>query len=77
MARVIDQAGTPVAGAIISVIDGTVQLPEMAIRTDADGRFRLRLPAGRFVLEVVVNGESKRVEVQSAGDPQQDLLLEI
>lgn len=49
--RVIDSAGQPVPGAMVMVASGTAPTPEIAQRSDGDGRFRVALPDGSFRLE--------------------------
>jgi hypothetical protein len=46
--RVVDGRGAPLPGALVSIIDSSVPVPEIALMTDAAGRFTLRLPDGRF-----------------------------
>lgn len=43
--------GTPVAGALVAVTGGSAPTPEIAIRTNAEGRFSVALPEGSFTLE--------------------------
>lgn len=43
-----DESGNPVAGALISVVESSVPVPEVATRTASDGRFVLGLPSGTF-----------------------------
>jgi hypothetical protein len=50
LGRVINGRGDPVPDALVTIVDATVPMPEMSLLVDADGRFRLRLPAGRFTL---------------------------
>jgi hypothetical protein len=49
--RVVRDDATPVVGALAAVGWGTAPTPEIAIRTDADGQFRVALPNGRFRLD--------------------------
>ena len=48
--RVVDAAGAPAPDALVTIVAGTVPLPEIALTVDADGRFALALPDGRFTL---------------------------
>lgn len=41
----------PAAGAIVSIARGTAPTPEIGIRCDAHGRFRIALPPGRYEIE--------------------------
>ena len=67
--RVIDTAGRPLADAFVSVIWGTVAMPEIARRTDANGAFHVGLPPGRFRLQAVAAKAIGVVEVEGgAGD---------
>jgi hypothetical protein len=45
---VIREDATSVAGALAAVEWGTAATPEIAIRADQSGFFRLALPSGRF-----------------------------
>ncbi len=57
--------GTGVAGALVSVASGTAPTPEIAIRCDADGAFRIALPGGTFQIEASAeDGTKARVDVQ-------------
>jgi hypothetical protein len=49
--RVVREDATPVAGALAAVAWGTAPTPEIAIRADEKGIFRLALPNGRFRIE--------------------------
>lgn len=51
--RVSDAAGRPVAEARISIVESPVAMPDMALLTDAAGRFALGAPvAGRYVIGI-------------------------
>ena len=66
--RVVDKTGAPVPGARIVIVLSTFPMPEIALNSDEDGHFSLRLPPGRFTLrahgpadligEAEVEGES-------------------
>jgi hypothetical protein len=49
--RVVREDTTSVAGALAAVEWGTAPTPEIAIRADDNGIFRLALPSGRFRVE--------------------------
>jgi hypothetical protein len=68
--RVADAAGAPVAGALIVVVESSVAVPEIALQTDADGRFALALPPGRFTLRAHGPGGTgeARIELPDAGE---------
>jgi hypothetical protein len=62
--RVSWNDGSPVAGALIAVASGTAPTPEIAIRSDARGEFRIALPRGRFVVEArAPDGVACKIEV--------------
>jgi hypothetical protein len=46
--RVVDGSGRPVPGAFVTVIEGTVPMPEIALVTGEKGDFVMSLPEGRF-----------------------------
>lgn len=66
--RVVDQRGDPVPDALVSIVEGTVPMPEIALLVDAGGRFRLRLPDGRFTLRAHAAGGSGDTEVEIPRD---------
>jgi hypothetical protein len=49
--RVINRRGNGVSKALVYVARGTAATPEIAVKCDAAGRFRLALPPGRFRIE--------------------------
>ena len=66
---VVRADGTPVAGAMVAVASGTAATPEIAIRTNGEGRFRIALPNGRFVLEAHgADGSAGSVELTVEGE---------
>jgi len=66
--RVVDQRGDPVPDALVSIVAGTVPMPEIALLVDADGRFGLRMPHGRFTLRAHGGGGSGDAEVEIPRD---------
>ena len=66
--RVVDVRGDPVPDALVTIPEGTAPLPEIALLVDPDGRFRLRLPHGRFTLRAHGGGGSGETEVQIPGE---------
>jgi hypothetical protein len=48
---VVDPDGRPVPGAFVMVTAGPAPVPEIALVTDADGRFGVRLQAGEWTLQ--------------------------
>jgi hypothetical protein len=65
--EVVDTASAPVPGARIAIVASSVPMPEIALVSDADGSFSLRLPAGRFTLRAHgPGGTSGEVEVEGA-----------
>ena len=73
--RVLDATGQPVAGAVVAVVSGTAPTPEIGIRTGADGRFRVALPAGKFRLQAHAAGQAGEVEVQ--GGAGEEILIRV
>ncbi|MCK1506841.1 carboxypeptidase-like regulatory domain-containing protein [Bradyrhizobium sp. 18] len=49
--RVTDRQGTGVGDALVYVVQGTASTPEIAVKCDAAGHFRLALPPGQFRIE--------------------------
>lgn len=66
--RVVDARGDPLPDALVTIVAGTVPMPEIALVVDDDGRFRLRLPDGRFTLRAHAAGGSGETEVERPGD---------
>jgi hypothetical protein len=56
--RVIDAGGAPIQGARIVIVASAVPMPEIALLSDEQGRFALRLPPGRFTLRAHGSGGS-------------------
>jgi Carboxypeptidase regulatory-like domain len=68
--RVVDPEGFGVSDAIVAVVRGTAPTPEIGIRSDADGRFRIALPLGDFEIEArAPDGRTGRASVTSLGEP--------
>jgi Carboxypeptidase regulatory-like domain len=68
--RVVDPDGAPVPNASIVIVAASVPMPEIALLSDGEGRFSLRLPAGSFTLRAhgpAGTGETE-VEDPSTGD---------
>ncbi len=67
--RVLDAEGMPISGARVVIVASSVPIPEIALISDANGGFSLRLPAGRFTLRAHGReGTSGEIEVQGAPD---------
>jgi hypothetical protein len=64
--RVVDGSGAPVPDALVSIVESTVPMPEIALLCDPRGRFSLRLPPGRFTLRAHGGGGSGDAEVDGA-----------
>lgn len=62
--RVVAPDGSPAAGAIVGVVWGTAPTPEIGIVADAEGRFGVGLPAGRFRLQANLDEISGTAEVE-------------
>ena len=68
--RVVGAAGEPVADALVVIVESSVPVPEIALQSDADGRFALSLPPGRFTLRAHGPGGTgeARIELPGAGE---------
>ena len=69
--RVVDARGALVgteAPLRAVIVAGTVPVPEIALTVDADGRFALRLPDGRFTLRAHSAAGTGEAEVERPGD---------
>jgi hypothetical protein len=65
--QVLDDEGRPVPGALVTVVSGTVPVPELALIADHEGQVRLRLPDGRYRLRAIAaTGQSGEGEVSGA-----------
>ena len=74
--QVIDADGAPVAGARIVIPLSSAPMPEIAFVSDAQGRFALRLPEGRFTLRAHgPNGLSGEVEIQVGGAARAEAIV--
>jgi carboxypeptidase family protein len=73
--RVVDASGAPVPDALVTIVESTVPMPEIALMVDADGRFALRLPAGRFRLRGHGAGGSGDAEVEVDGAAADDEIV--
>jgi hypothetical protein len=68
--QVVDARGAPVPDALVTIPAGTVPMPEIALLVDAEGRFTLRLPDGRFTLRAHGGGGTGDAEVERPGDDE-------
>lgn len=73
--RVVDSHGNPVGGALVSVVWGSVPMPEIGRRTDSTGAFQVGLPPGRFRLEAVAATASGQVEVE--GGEGEEIVIQV
>jgi hypothetical protein len=65
---VIGADARPVAGAAVMVAWGTAATPEVALRTNEQGQFRMALPPGCFVISAhAPDGRSGRAELVIEG----------
>jgi hypothetical protein len=71
--RVLDGNGRPVPYATVVIVSGSVPMPEIALRSDAGGRFGLRLPAGVFTLRA--HGPSGAGDAVVEGGPGQEEIV--
>ena len=68
--RVLDARGRALAGARISWAEGPVPLPDVALLSDAQGRFTLAAPPpGRYVLRADSDAGRASATVHAAGAP--------
>jgi Carboxypeptidase regulatory-like domain len=68
--RVLWDDGTIVPGALVAVTSGTAPTPEIAIRANANGEFRIALPSGTFGIEArAPNGATGSVDVVVGTQP--------
>ena len=51
--QILDDQDRPVSGALVTVVSGTVPVPEIALVADNEGRVKFRLPDGRYRLRAV------------------------
>jgi hypothetical protein len=72
--RIVDSSGAPVANATIAIVASTVPMPEIALLSDEDGRFALRLPPGRFTFRAY-GPEGGMGEAEVDGAPEADEIL--
>jgi len=69
--RVRHENGETGSGVIVAVTRGTAPTPEIGIRCDSEGRFRIALPPGRFEIEArAPNGELGTVSIETNGEVQ-------
>jgi hypothetical protein len=71
--RVVDRKGDPVPEALVSIVESTVPMPEIALQSDHGGHFALRLPPGRFKLRAHGGGATGETEVE--GEPADDEIV--
>lgn len=69
--RVRRQDGEGGSGVIVEVTRGTAPTPEIGIRCDQEGRFRIALPPGRYEIEArAPNGELGTVSIETHTEVQ-------
>jgi hypothetical protein len=68
--QVVDARGAPAPDALVTIVAGTVPMPEIALLVDAEGRFALRLPDGRFTLRAHAAAGTGDAEVERPGDDE-------
>jgi hypothetical protein len=75
--RVLLRGGGAAGSALVYVVSGTGPTPEIAIRSDAQGRFGLALPPGYYVVAARLgDGREGACEVEAGNDPQ-EIVIEI
>lgn len=72
---VMTSDGEPVEGAFVTIATASVPVPEIAVVTDAMGRFQLRLPAGRFTLRAHAGGRVTDAAIETPGDTRVAMVL--
>jgi hypothetical protein len=75
--RVVDGGGVPVPNAYIAIVAGSVPMPEIALLSDQDGRFSLRLPPGSFTLRAHGPAGTGETEVEVDGDRADEIVIAI
>lgn len=75
--RVIGPEGSAVAGAVLSIVESTVVLPELSQLSDNSGTFRMSLPTGTFTVEARSGGGDLRGQAtfQLPGEAHVTLVL--
>jgi hypothetical protein len=71
----VDETGAPVPGALVSIVDSSVPMPEITLVCNKDGRFGLRLPAGRFIFRAHGDERTGLVEVEGAAAGDEILIV--
>jgi hypothetical protein len=76
--RVTDRRGAGLGHALVYVARGTAGTPEIAIKCDLAGRFRLALPPGRFQIEArSTAGTIGAIEIEvSKGDEEIAIVID-
>jgi hypothetical protein len=64
-----------VPGALVTIVESTVPMPEIALVCDERGRFSLRLPPGRFKLRAHGGGGSGDAEAEGAPSGDEILIV--
>lgn len=77
LGHVIDEAGMPVAGAGVGIVDATVPMPEIALVTGPDGTFRVNLPFGTFTLRAHGPDGAVGEAVVSDGHVDMDIVITV
>ena len=73
--RVVGTAGDPVPGALVVIVESSVPVPEIALQADADGRFALRLPRGRFTLRAHGPGGTGDARIELPGAARVEIVI--
>jgi hypothetical protein len=74
---VVDAGGAPVPNAYIVIVAGSVPMPEIALLSDQDGRFFLRLPPGSFTLRAHGPAGTGETDVEVDGDQTDEIMITI
>jgi hypothetical protein len=74
--RVVDRRGAGSGQALVYVAGGTAKTPEIAVRCDDAGRFRMALPPGHFRIEArSVRGTVGTVEMEVKGNDDEIAII--
>jgi hypothetical protein len=76
--RVVDAQGHPLARAFVTVVAGTVPVPELALLTGEDGTFSIGLPDGCFRLRAnTADARVGEAEIDWAVEADQEIVIRV
>ena len=73
----VDAGGTPVPNAHIVIVAASVPMPEIALLSDEQGRFSLRLPRGSFTLRAHGPAGTGEAQVEVDGGQSGEIVIAI